>query len=54
MPLILQETDWLVFDLWTVASDFVGTELYLDPAHFSERLTHIGWAFLEQMLCAEK
>jgi len=51
MPLLLAETDWLVFDLWSVVSDFVGSPLFEDRIHFPGRLTQIGWGFLEQMLC---
>ena len=51
MPLILAETNWLVFDMWSVAADFVGTQLYDDSVHIPGRLTQIGWAFLGQMLC---
>lgn len=51
MPLFLAESDWLVFDMWSVASDFVGTNLYADAVHMPGRLTQIGWAFLQQMLC---
>ena len=51
MPLLLVETDWLVFDLWSVVSEFVGSPLFEDRIHFPGRLTQIGWGFLEQMLC---
>ena len=51
MPLLLAETDWLVFDMWSVAADFVGTPLFAESVHMPGRLTQIGWAFLGQMLC---
>lgn len=51
LRIVLKETDWLVFDLWSVVSDFVGSSLFEDRIHFPGRLTQIGWGFLEHMLC---
>ena len=51
MQIILAETEWLVFDLWSVARDFAGSALYADAVHIPGRLTQLAWGFIDQMLC---
>lgn len=55
MQLFLAETDWSLFDVFSVNRPvlYASPPLYQDPYHFPGLLTQIGWHIIAPMLCPE-